>query len=570
MKKTVSLVSCCLLLCLVSFNNTKAQIKITGLDNAPEISAYIQKTVVEKYNSDKDQPIRFARVKADIEKALKAKGYYDPKVIYREDEGHKFEVKTGSIYIIEKTEVKGIEDISAPSLHQDDILEAETVLKAQKDLFNQISNDRCFYNLSVKHEIILNRETKTALVRFLVEGEDDAKFGKTDFSGADSIKRKYLSRFLKYKEGECWSPKKLEATRAALLETGLLSSIDLNLPENLPNDKSVPLSFRLKERAARNVRLGAQYSLSEGPGVSAEWRHRNYFGSGEQLSVLTQISTLLQSIGLDFTKPFFLSKKQSLNISSSLERQDTDAFEELSINAQASISRKLSDSWTGNLGVALETSKITDEDGEEETFGLVSFPARLNFDNRDNPLDPHKGYSFAFGVEPFVDAFGESDPFFKTRMTGTTYFDLSESRYDPVLALRGSVGSILGSDTDNIPATERFFAGGGGSIRGFGFQEAGPVDEDNDPLGGRSIIEGTAELRLKFTDTIGGVAFVDGGGVYDSSFPDFEDGVFLGAGVGARYYTGFGPIRFDVAVPLNKRDQTDQNFQIYISIGQAF
>ena len=77
-------------------------------------------------------------------------------------------------------------------------------------------------------------------------------------------------------------------------------------------------------------------------------------------------------------------------------------------------------------------------------------------------------------------------------------------------------------------------------------------------------------MRFKITSDIGGVAFIDGGNVYNGAFPDFKDGYFWGAGIGARYYTGFGPIRFDIATPLNKREEQPQSFQIYISIGQAF
>ena len=146
---------------------------------------------------------------------------------------------------------------------------------------------------------------------------------------------------------------------------------------------------------------------------------------------------------------------------------------------------------------------------------------------------------------------------------------MSDSAYDPVLALRASFGSIWGASTENIPATKRFFAGGGGSIRGYGFQEAGPY-ENGDPAGGRSLIETNTEFRVKFTETIGAVAFVDAGGVYDDVYPSFNEDLYIGGGLGARYYSSFGPIRFDVALPFTNKENLDQNYQIYISIGQAF
>ena len=195
----------------------------------------------------------------------------------------------------------------------------------------------------------------------------------------------------------------------------------------------------------------------------------------------------------------------------------------------------------------------------------MSFPNSLNFDNRDNKLDPRKGWNLKGTIEPFIDALGTSNPFLKTRLYASTYYGFGENT---TLATRASVGTIIGAEIDNIPATERFYSGGGGSIRGFGYQKVGPVTND-EPSGGASVIEGSTELRFKLTDKIGAVTFVDAGNVSEEVTPQFSD-FSIGAGVGIRYYTSFGPLRFDVATPLTNKENTDQNYQVYISIGQAF
>jgi translocation and assembly module TamA len=138
-----------------------------------------------------------------------------------------------------------------------------------------------------------------------------------------------------------------------------------------------------------------------------------------------------------------------------------------------------------------------------------------------------------------------------------------------VLAGRTAVGTIFGATRDQIPADERFYAGGGGSVRGFGFQLAGELDDDDDPLGGRSLLELSGEVRVRITDTIGAVAFVDAGSAFQSSVPDFDEELRVGVGPGLRYFSPIGPVRLDVGFPLNRRD-VDDAFQIYISLGQAF
>jgi translocation and assembly module TamA len=152
---------------------------------------------------------------------------------------------------------------------------------------------------------------------------------------------------------------------------------------------------------------------------------------------------------------------------------------------------------------------------------------------------------------------------------GSAYYAVdADERF--ILAGRARVGSILGEDTKVLPASRRFYAGGGGSIRGYEYQLVGPLDDDEEPFGGTSLVELSGELRVRVTEEIGVVPFVDGGTVYDDPIPNGDETMRWAAGLGVRYFTGFGPVRLDVAFPLNPRDGVDEAFQFYISFGQAF
>ena len=159
--------------------------------------------------------------------------------------------------------------------------------------------------------------------------------------------------------------------------------------------------------------------------------------------------------------------------------------------------------------------------------------------------------------------------FAKAAAGGSAYYGFGpDDRF--VLAGRSRIGSIVGERTEAVPADRRFYAGGGGSIRGYEFQRVGPLDEDNEPLGGRSLLELGGEVRVRLTEEIGAVPFIDGGTVFDSPYPDMDETLRWAAGLGVRYFTGFGPLRLDVAFPLNPRDDVDDVFQFYVSFGQAF
>lgn len=562
----------CLLACLLVTTTVQqtafGDIRIEGLKDLSEIEDYIQ-IIAEQREDD----VKTEQQLADsVIKGMKAKGYYDAEVEIADNTENGdivFEITAGDIYRIGEIILEDVPEGLSIGINEGDILDADAVLTAQRTLFQTINDENCYYNLDIQHTVLLSPEDKTAQLTFIVHGQDGAKFGETVFEGAEDIDRDYLANFLEYEAGECWKPIKLEDTKAALYASGLLASAQTTLPENLPDDGAVPIVFDVKQRAFRSVKLGAGYNTNDGAGVSAEWEHRNILGAGEKLSVRMRLYELVQNLGASFAKPMFFRDDQSLLVETGLNREDTDAYNELSYNAGASVLRQITDKTSVSLGVGYELSRIEDEDGSRN-FGLFSTPATIDYDGRDDLFDPHSGWKLNLRSTPFFDTLGEADPFIRTRFTASTYFDLSDAAIDPVLALRASYGAIYGGSLTNVPASKRFYAGGGGSIRGFGYQDVGPKDDDGDPSGGLSVFEMTAETRFKLTQSFGAVAFVDAGQVYEETTPDLGADLAVGAGIGARYYTDFGPLRFDVAVPLNRRDEADSNFQIYLSIGQAF
>ncbi|MEQ9448401.1 MAG: BamA/TamA family outer membrane protein, partial [Rhodospirillaceae bacterium] len=178
-------------------------------------------------------------------------------------------------------------------------------------------------------------------------------------------------------------------------------------------------------------------------------------------------------------------------------------------------------------------------------------------------------FKTSLAVTPFVGAFAGSVAFMKTEADGSIFVPV-DSRDRIVLAGRVNIGSIVGDLIDEVLVNRRFYAGGGGSIRGFGYQLVGPLDSMEQPTGGRSLAETALEARFRVSDTIGVVPFFDAGLVSLSSLPGENAKLRMAAGIGGRYYTAVGPLRLDIAIPLNSRPGIDKGFQFYISFGQAF
>ncbi|MCB1782556.1 MAG: BamA/TamA family outer membrane protein [Alphaproteobacteria bacterium] len=554
---------------------------LEGLGEDKETQSYLQSVmdsrlatpldVTDQAQMDSAVSARARGLQTDLLRAMKARGYYGAKVSFTPTDNSTqgtYSVTPGPLYTIKSIAVtpKGFSALGEKlPLHAGDPLRAKDVLLAEAELVKMIEKDRCAFSLQVTHTALLQAGKTEAALTFSVEAGPESVFGPVSFDGLDSVHQAYLRKLVPWKEGDCFKRSKLDAFRQTLLSGGLFSVANITAQAPAAGSNSAPITVSVKESALRTVRAGLSYYTDAGPGAIFGWTHRNFFGNAEELDVSLNLSSLEQSLDATLDKPFFLRKDQSLSFNASLSRENTDAYDSFGVKSGFRIKRKFTKFLSGAAGTDLNLTHISEDSGGNDTFGLISVPVSVMFDNRDDTLDPHKGAEARASFEPFFDAFGASSPFFKTIVSGSTYYAAGRRT---VFAVRGKVGSIGGTTSADIPASERFYAGGGGSVRGFGYQDIGPF-EDGNPLGGRSLVEMSGEVRFKMSKTIGAVAFVDAGNVSETIAPSVSD-LSVGAGLGLRYYTGFGPVRFDVATPLSGDEHAQRQVQVYISIGQAF
>lgn len=553
------------------------QYSVSGIDNKEELKTYIESVIEtgreEELAEDEEQAYRDETIRLSVLKALRSRGYYAADVRFtdqtiEEEEKGLFDVTTGKRAIISSIQVSPRqfqEYKDRISIKSGDPLSAEKVLAAQAKLYQTIEKESCAYNLNVSHRVGLDQQTYEADIIFEIEKGKDAQFGALTFSGGDTVEREYINKVITWKEGSCFKHSKIDSVKEKLLSTGLFSRVEAVLPKDAKNADVIPVELSLRERAPRTVSVGVSYYTDEGVGLTLGWEHRNLFGQGEKFNADLSLSMLEQTLEGTMSKPYFMRNDQTLNVNSFIKREDTDAYESFGTGAGFDVKRQFNKNLSASVGADVELTRIKEENETTDNFALFSPNASVTYDSRDDELDPHEGVLAKFSVVPTVDMFGESNPYVTNKLTAQSYYEVHKKL---VLAGRINVGSIVGSNAESLPVSKLFFAGGGGSVRGFGYQEVGPF-EDGDPQGGRSLIETSVELRYKATDTLGAVAFVDMGEVDDKILPSLEN-PSIGAGLGFRYYTDFGPLRFDVGVPLSGDENTDENFQVYISIGQAF
>lgn len=406
-------------------------------------------------------------------------------------------------------------------------------------------------------------------VTYTIAPGPSATFGPLTITGLTRTDRSFVAASVAWQEGAPYDSRLVEATRKALTKTALFSAIRINHSDAPDTAGRVAMSLELVEGPPRSVGGGLAYSTNLGAGAQAFWEHRNLFGAGERLRVTAGVAQRQQGVSLDFRKPDFLEREQDLVASAGLLHQRTDAFSDRRAQIFGGIERPLFPWVTIVTGLDYERANVTQEGDltRNENYSLVGLPVVLRHDGSDNLLDPTTGGRQTLTLTPYHGVSGPTLDFLTTRLELRQYQPLDDDKKF-VLAGFGAIGSIFGESLGDVPADKRLYAGGAGSVRGYAFQHAGPLDAAGVPRGGISSLEVGTELRYRLSDTLGLVPFVEGGNVYPTNFPS-STRLYWGTGIGVRYYTIVGPVRLDLATPFTHRPG-DKPIEVYISIGQAF
>ena len=540
------------------------------------------------------------RARADENSALKvlrSLGYYDGQadihVVEPEEQGGKAHVLltliAGPLYVIGKTEllfqpelaplpeVPGRPSCSVPTvingLEAGQPALARSVLDAVEKLPEEFQQAGYPWAKIVSTRNILDRDKKTLDVEVTMDAGTPALMGEVIVEGETGVDPEYIKQLNTWRKGTVWSNSRIASYRERLQKIGLFRGVEIKpAPLSSAVQKEgeahveLPAVVKVQDASFRTIGASTRYSTDVGIGVQGEWQHRNLFGAGEKLTLKAPFAQDKRGLEADFEKPCFLQRGQKLLAGASWLEEETDAYDSRYQSAYVGLERRLARHWWASVKLYAEDGILTRDDDEEYRYLSTIFQVRR--DSRNHFVNPTSGTKVELEVAPTTGSYEGNFTGVSTKVTASGYWSPFDADW-LVLAGQYSIGSFLGVDIANIPPSLRFFCGGGGSVRGYAYQAIGPRDRYGDPAGGRSFQTVNLEARFRVTDEIGIVPFIDGGMVYDNELPDMFDKLQWAAGLGLRYYTGIGPVRFDVAVPLDKK-RDDKGYQFYISIGQAF
>jgi len=420
-----------------------------------------------------------------------------------------------------------------------------------------------------QRRVIVDHATSEVTAEFRFDAGARARLGGVRAEPPSAFRPSFISSLQNWDDGELYTPDALTRLRRDLSSTGAVSRVTTRLGEPDANGiRDVVLEVEPARRHAYEVGLG--YSTTEGLGVVGEWTRRNLTGRADALTVGATLSELQQNLSVQLTRPHAAGLGHSVSFGASAEREDLTSYARQGVAIYGSVDASSRLRLGRSYGLRLSADEYDDVLGGVSDAVVLSGFAAVRNNTTEFTLDPRDGSIVELRVEPSVSSGDETLGFVRAIADLRAYE--SFGREDSLtLAARIRTGWLeaVSGDPNDVPPDRRFYAGGGGSVRGYEYNSIYPLERDTLGLtpGGQGMIEGSIEARWRFAGRFGAVAFIDGG----TSFDDWADAgdLSFSVGVGARYDLGFAPLRVDVAIPLDDEFATD-DFALYVSIGQAF
>lgn len=462
------------------------------------------------------------------------------------------------------------------NLKPGDPIEADRVQGAEANVSLQLGQTGYPFSRIGTRDILLDEKTFTGDYTLPVDLGPRSRFGDVVVTGRpfDARHVRILRRFA---PGDLYDTRGIDDLRKALVATGLYATVSVapvdTGQDNPDGTRIVDIGVDQTIGKTRSLSATAGYSTGQGFRAEGTYTARNAFPpEGAFIGSLIG-GTQEQGAGVTFRRSNWGKRDRTLTFSAAANHSNYDAFNANTISLTGRVSYDSTPIWqkkfTYYYGFELTGTNETVYDfglnaRRRGTYFIAALPVMGQFDTSDDLLNPTRGYRIKLSLSPENSVRGAARPYLRSLAEASGYYPVSSSL---VLAGRVRVGSIVGIARDDLAPSRRYYGGGGGSVRGYGYQRLGPFDPNSDPVGGRSLNEVAIEARYRFGN-FGIVPFVDAGNSYESSMPKFNDWR-MGAGIGGRFYTNFGPVRIDVATPLNRR-KGDSRIALYISIGQAF
>ena len=566
---------------------------VTGLDPAVDeavLSAYRQQSALRAGKGRAAGTGQIDRRVADdrdlLVRILRSQGYYDAAVDVRrtnDADGRialELAARPGERFTVGSVALPGL-DAAPPiaaaaraafAVDVGDPVAAEPVLAGRDAVATALADNGYPFATVAQPSAVVDHATGQAAVTLAVQPGERANFGAIRLSDTSLFGAGHVGDIALWQPGDLYNAAQVEDLRRALIATGLVGSVAVRpIAGGAPG--VVDVGVDLTAAKLRTVAGSIGYGTGEGARAGVSWQHRNLLRPEGAVTVRGVLGTQEQTAGVDLRFNNFGARDRVLSAQAVASAVRRPAYQANLLSLTAGLERKstflLQKEYVWSVGTELlasdELAALADTGtSRRRTYLIAALPLSIGYDGSDSLLDPTRGTRVRLFASPELSLLGGTAGYLRAQLDASGYLPVGERL---VLASRGRIGAIVGLGRDSLAPSRRFYAGGGASVRGYGFQAIGPRDVNNDPIGGRSLTELSVEARYRF-GAFGVVPFLDAGNISPGGLPTLGE-LRVGAGLGVRYYSNFGPIRVDVGTPLNPQPG-DSSIAVYVSLGQAY
>jgi translocation and assembly module TamA len=566
-------------------------VDIEGVENSSTIKtikSVCQLTVLKKHAPNSINALRY-RADADILEILKlmrAEGYYEATVdisieeLYDEIKVHVI-IHPGPVYLIETYEIhlySGEEkkpitcdqiNLSTLGISLGKPAFAQTIIDAELTLLQKLSE--CGYPLASieRQEIIADGETKSLRIEVFVQAGPISRFGTVEVEGQTTVKQRFIEQKITWAPKKTYDSRCVDNTQKLLMDSGLFGSVSITHDEELDQEGLLRMKIHVAESKHKSINIGASYQTFYGPGITFGWENRNIGGMGRKFTFQGDVTRRNHSGIATLIMPDFRKKGQDYIWQAQAVHESITPYSSRSYSLLTRLERSFKKRMRASVSAKAEQLLVT-ASVDNGNFLLFELPIFFRWSTANSLLNPTKGATFEYRATPSLNVDHAAGFYLYQEIIQTAYQPLTKNQW-LVLAEKLTIGSIATNSLGSVPVPKRFFGGSEEDLRGYHYLTVSPLAHHHKPIGGLSAIFLTIETRLRVSETIGLVPFFDLGNVFSHQLPNFKGQWFKSAGIGVRYFSLIGPLRFDIGFPLDRRKKmNDPIYKVLVSIGQMF
>lgn len=549
-----------------------ADLVLTGLDETQESNV---RALVPLASADCDSANwRIDRLFRDADdavgRALEALGYYEFSIEKTLDQSENCWLATIDVEVGEPVRIRRVE-VSLEGEARDDPAMTES-LELGKPVSGEIFNHgqyagykdsliaaaiaKGYFDIEfAQSKVTVDRDARAADINLELKSGPRYRFGDISYT-EDILRRSVMLGYSGIRTGEHYDSKAVSDLYESLTGSGYFGSVSINTDPIDTENKTVPVKIDLTPGTRKIYSIGAGFATDTGPQGRLGYTNRRRNDLGHQFESKLFVSEVDSELTAVYRWPVRDPRNEWFSVVAGVQHEETDTSENDTFKLGVLKSRSRAENWleTRYVDFELENFKVGDQDSSSR---LVVFGTNWESAVGRELSRTKNGRRLNFDLRGASDALGSETSFLQLRSTAKWVHSLGDKTR---LLIRGSAGITIQDEFSELPASVRFFAGGDRSVRGYDFESLGPIDDDGDVIGGSNQLEGSIEFDYLIRPQWAIAAFVDSG----SAFNDTDIELSTGVGVGIRWYSPVGPVKFDVAHPL---DDPDRDFRVHVTLG---